>query len=49
LLSENRYQQLVKTNPEAADRLLHENIVDAKRRWAMYQRMAAMDYSEVIE
>ncbi len=49
LLSENRYQQLVKTNPEAAERLLHANIVDAKRRWAMYQRMAAMDYSEVIE
>jgi pyruvate-ferredoxin/flavodoxin oxidoreductase len=49
LLSENRYQQLVKSNPEAAERLLHENIVDAKRRWAMYQRMAAMDYSEVIE
>ena len=49
LLSENRYQQLVKTNPEAAERLLHANLIDAKRRWATYKRMAAMDYSEVIE
>jgi pyruvate-ferredoxin/flavodoxin oxidoreductase len=49
LLSENRYQQLLKSNPEAAERLLHANIVDAKRRWAMYKRMAAADYSEVIE
>ena len=49
LLSENRYQQLVKTNPDAAQKLLHNNIVDAKRRWAMYQRMAAADYSTVIE
>jgi len=49
LLSENRYQQLIKTNPKAADRLLHNNILGAKRRWAMYKRMANMDYSEVIE
>ena len=49
LLSENRYQQLLKTNPDAAEQLLHANIVDAKRRWAMYKRMAAADYSEVIE
>jgi pyruvate-ferredoxin/flavodoxin oxidoreductase len=49
LLSENRYQQLVKKDPEAAERLLHQNIVDSKRRWASYKRMAAADYSEVIE
>jgi len=49
LLSENRYQQLVKKDPEAAEKLLHQNIVDSKRRWASYKRMAAADYSEVIE
>ena len=49
LLNENRYQQLVKSDPERAEALLHKNIVDSKRRWAMYKRMAAMDYSEVIE
>jgi pyruvate-ferredoxin/flavodoxin oxidoreductase len=49
LLSENRYQQLVKKDSEAAEKLLHQNIVDSKRRWASYKRMAAADYSEVIE
>ncbi len=49
LLRENRYQQLVKSDPEAAKRLLHQNLVDAKRRWAMYKRIANMDYSEIIE
>ena len=49
LISENRYQQLVKQDPEAAEFLLHQNITDAKRRWASYKRMAAMDFSEVIE
>ncbi|MCF7859953.1 MAG: pyruvate:ferredoxin (flavodoxin) oxidoreductase, partial [Candidatus Cloacimonetes bacterium] len=49
LLSENRYQQLVKSKPEEAERLLHQNITDAKRRWAMYKRMTDMDYSEVIK
>jgi len=49
LLNENRYQQLTKTDPEAAERLLHKNLVDAKKRWAMYKRLSAMDYSEIIE
>jgi len=49
LISENRYQQLVKQDPKAAEFLLHQNITDAKRRWASYKRMAAMDFSEVIE
>ncbi|MGE4572162.1 MAG: hypothetical protein AB7E09_05390, partial [Candidatus Izemoplasmatales bacterium] len=49
LLSENRYQQLVKKDPQAAEKLLHQNIIDAKRRWASYKRMAAADFSEVIE
>ena len=49
LMGENRYQQLVKADPERAERLLHKNLVDSKKRWAMYKRLAAMDYSEVIE
>ncbi len=49
LLRENRYQQLTKTDPEAAELLLHKNLKDAKQRWAMYKRLASMDYSEVIE
>jgi len=49
LMRENRYAQLVKANPERAERLLHKNLVDSKKRWAMYKRLAAMDYSEIIE
>ncbi|MGD9909195.1 MAG: pyruvate:ferredoxin (flavodoxin) oxidoreductase [Candidatus Izemoplasmatales bacterium] len=49
LLNENRYQQLVHENPEAAKVLLDKNLKDSKRRWAMYKRYAAMDYSTVIE
>ncbi|MBN2877580.1 MAG: pyruvate:ferredoxin (flavodoxin) oxidoreductase, partial [Bacilli bacterium] len=49
LLRENRYQQLLKSDPEAAEVLLDKNRKDAKQRWAMYKRLASMDYSEVIE
>ena len=49
LLRENRYKQLVKLDPEKAERLLHKNMIDSKKRWAMYKRLEAMDYSEVIE
>ncbi|MDD3123144.1 MAG: pyruvate:ferredoxin (flavodoxin) oxidoreductase [Candidatus Izemoplasmatales bacterium] len=49
LLSENRYQQLVQTEPKTAERLLALNLKDAKRRWAMYKRYSAMDYTTVIE
>jgi len=49
LMNENRYQQLTKTDPESAERMLHKNLTDAKKRWTFYKRMAAMDYSEVIE
>ncbi|MGE0003237.1 MAG: pyruvate:ferredoxin (flavodoxin) oxidoreductase [Candidatus Izemoplasmatales bacterium] len=49
LLRENRYQQLVITDPNAAKLLLDANLRDAKARWAMYKRYAAMDYSEVIQ
>jgi pyruvate-ferredoxin/flavodoxin oxidoreductase len=49
LLNENRYQQLVTKDPERAKELLTKNVVDSKKRWAFYKRMASMDYSEVIE
>ena len=45
LMTENRYAQLVNINPENAEALLAKNLVDAKRRWAMYKRYEAMDYS----
>jgi pyruvate-ferredoxin/flavodoxin oxidoreductase len=45
LLTENRYAQLSNVNPEHADALLKQNLKDAKRRWAMYKRYEAMDYS----
>jgi len=45
LLTENRYAQLSNINPEHADALLKQNLKDAKRRWAMYKRYEAMDYS----
>ncbi|MFA6890139.1 MAG: hypothetical protein WCQ80_03895, partial [Bacilli bacterium] len=46
LMSENRYSQLKKANPEAAQSLLDKNQNEAKRRYKMYQRYQAMDYSE---
>ncbi len=49
LMNENRYRQLVTKDPEKAKVLLHKNIVDSKRRWAQYKRLASMDYSEVID
>lgn len=45
LMSESRYNQLMNINPRAAEQLLLDNIRDAKRRWQMYKRYAAMDYS----
>ncbi len=45
LLSEARYAQLAQINPDHAAELLDKNLKDAKRRWTMYQRYAAMDYS----
>ena len=45
LLNEARYAQLVDINPDQADALLKGNLAAAKRRWAMYKRYAAMDYS----
>ncbi len=46
LLSESRYAQLSKINPDHAKELLLANLKDAKNRWNMYQRMRNMDYSD---
>jgi pyruvate-ferredoxin/flavodoxin oxidoreductase len=45
LLSEQRYSALSQINPSEAERLLQENLADAQRRYAMYKRYVAMDYS----
>ena len=45
LLSESRYSQLAQINPDHAAMLLDKNLNDAKRRWTMYQRYLAMDYT----
>jgi pyruvate-ferredoxin/flavodoxin oxidoreductase len=45
LLNEARYAQLSMINPEHAQTLLDKNLSDAKRRWAMYKRYEAMNYS----
>ena len=46
LLTENRYAQLKRINPAKADELLQLNKKEAQRRYAMYQRYLAMDYSK---
>jgi pyruvate-ferredoxin/flavodoxin oxidoreductase len=45
LMSEARYAQLFDINAEAAEELLQKNLEDAQRRYKMYQRYAAMDFS----
>ncbi|AUD65721.1 pyruvate:ferredoxin (flavodoxin) oxidoreductase [Tenericutes bacterium MZ-XQ] len=45
LLNEARYSQLAQINPDHAAELLDKNMQDAKKRWKMYQRYLAMDYS----
>ena len=46
LMTERRYSQLSKVNPEEAERLLELNKTEAQRRYKMYERYAAMDYSK---
>jgi pyruvate-ferredoxin/flavodoxin oxidoreductase len=48
LMHENRYHQLAQSDPETAERMFTQNLKDAKRRYQMYKRYLAMDYSEVI-
>ncbi len=45
LMSETRYAQIKKINPEHAQVLLDLNKKESQRRYNMYQRYAAMDYS----
>ncbi len=45
LMSETRYAQLKTINPKEAEELLVQNKAEAKKRYANYQRMAAMDFS----
>ncbi|MFA5697050.1 MAG: pyruvate:ferredoxin (flavodoxin) oxidoreductase [Candidatus Izemoplasmatales bacterium] len=46
LMSETRYAQLSQINPDQAMELLELNLKDAKRRYTMYKRYLAMDYSQ---
>ena len=45
LMTETRYAQLSKVNPEKAEYLLEVNKAEAQRRYRMYQRYASMDYT----
>ena len=45
LMSETRYAQLLKTNPEHANALLEKNKLEAQKRFKNYQRLASLDYS----
>ena len=45
LLSETRYSQLAVVNPDFAEELLSQNLKDAQKRFRMYERYKAMDYS----
>jgi pyruvate-ferredoxin/flavodoxin oxidoreductase len=45
LMNEARYAQLLDINPDKAEQLYESNLQEAKRRYAMYKRYAAMDYS----
>ncbi|MBN2604391.1 MAG: 4Fe-4S dicluster domain-containing protein, partial [Bacilli bacterium] len=45
LMNESRYSQLLDINPEHAEELYQANLDDAKRRYSMYVRYQAMDYS----
>ena len=46
LMSEARYAQLSQINPSKAEELLEANLKDAQRRYKMYKRYLAMDFSE---
>ena len=46
LMQEGRYSHLALINPEEADSLLAKNKVEAQKRWAMYKRYEAMDWSK---
>ena len=45
-MNEARYAQLLDLNPDKAESLYDLNLFDAKRRYKMYTRYEAMDYSK---
>ena len=45
-MGETRYAQLKSVNPEKAEKLLATNKAEAQRRYRMYQRYLAMDYTK---
>jgi pyruvate-ferredoxin/flavodoxin oxidoreductase len=45
LMNEARYSQLLDINPERAEELYQSNLESAQRRYKMYKRYAAMDFS----
>ncbi len=45
LMNESRYAQLVDINPDKAEHLLQVNLQEAQKRFKMYKRYAAMDYT----
>ncbi len=49
LMSEARYAQVTKINPEHAEELLEANRRDSQRRFRQLQRMAALDFSDEVE
>ena len=49
LISEARYAQVTKINPDHAEELLEANRKDAQRRFRQLQRMAALDFSDEVE
>ena len=44
--NEMRFKMLVKSNPEAAKRLLAKSQKSIEVRWNIYKQLAAMDYSQ---
>ena len=49
LLSEARYAQIMKINPDDAEKLLEANRQEAQRRYRHLQRLASLDYSNEME
>ena len=47
-MTETRYAQLDKVNPEKAKELLEVNKEEAQRRQKMYKRYEAMNYAEQL-
>ena len=48
LMSEARYAQITKINPDDAERLLTDNRLEAQRRYRHLQRLVALDYADEI-